>query len=121
MNTVKLNQAGGVLRALLVVAIPMVVAWGLIDEKTAAQITPEVGKLVEVVFGAGGATAILAAIWSAWSNRPKAVVEQASEVHGAIVAVYPSASDDLQKLAANPKLPGVVSVEPAEMLTTKPE
>ncbi len=89
-----LDQVTGPIRALGPLLVLLLVYYGL-DEQTA-------GLVVAAVL------AVIAASWSFYTNRPAALVEQASKTADVKVVVGPGASAGVLAAAINPAMPNVV-------------
>ena len=93
-----LDQITGPIRALGPLLVMLLVYYGM-DEQTA-------GLVIAAVL------AVIAASWSFYSNRPTALVEQASKTTDVKVVVGPGASAGVLAAAANPATPNVVLKPP---------
>jgi thiamine pyrophosphate-dependent acetolactate synthase large subunit-like protein len=102
------NTIAGIFRAFAAI-IPMLVLTGTLSKDTADQLNALLPRFDEVLFGASGLVAVLMAAWSVYSNRSKAVVTQAAQVKGVVVAVSREAPGPVQDVAADPAHPDVVS------------
>lgn len=101
------NIVAGVFRAVAAL-VPMLVLTGMLDKDTADQLAALLPRFNEVLFGASGVIALVMAGWSILSNRAPAVVTQAAQVKGVVVAVSPDASKEVKMVAADPAHPDVV-------------
>lgn len=92
------DQLTGPLRAIAPILIALLVSWGL-DSTTAG-------------FLAAAVIALLSAAWSWYANRPVAIATEIAKMPGVQVNIGPSASVALRRLAADPRVSGIVEARP---------